>query len=158
MKKITMIALLAIGVILIAANTQQFDYGGSHKIDPKVEAAVIKVLDDFMVSFNARDLKAHYDTYQFPHYRLASGTLTTLEKPNLSDSTIFLKKLIQAGWHHTQWDHRNIIQASHDKVHVDTQFTRYRADGSKIKTYESLYVLTYENNRWGIKMRSSFAE
>ena len=39
----------------------------------------------------------------------------------------------------------------------ETQFTRYRSDGSVIASYESLYVLTYEVGRWGIKLRSSFA-
>jgi hypothetical protein len=50
------------------------------------------------------------------------------------------------------------VQASGGKVHVDTRFTRYRKDGSKIASYESLYVLTKEGGKWGVKLRSSFAE
>jgi len=42
-------------------------------------------------------------------------------------------------------------------VHVDTKFTRCRADGSVISSYESLYILTKEEGRWGVKLRSSFA-
>src|SRR5690606_6973332 len=129
-----------------------------HDIDQKIKAEVFRVLDNFMRSFNARDRKAHYETYHFPHYRFASGKMTVLEKPDESDSTIFLERLVQTGWHHTKWNHRNVIQASENKVHIDTQFTRFRNDGSKIKTYESLYILTYEDGRWAIKMRSSFAE
>ena len=56
------------------------------------------------------------------------------------------------------WDHRRIIHISEDKAHVDTMFTRYRADGTKLSFAESLYIVTKENGRWGIKMRSSFAE
>ena len=131
---------------------------GSHNIDSIVKQEVFKVLDDYMLSFNARDKKAHYATYQFPHYRLASGKMTVLEKPDLSDSTKFLEKFIQGGWHHSEWEHRNIIQASDNKVHVDTKFVRYRADGTVIGTYESLYILTNENGRWGVKFRSSYAD
>jgi hypothetical protein len=40
---------------------------------------------------------------------------------------------------------------------VDTLFLRYRADGSLIGSFESLYVLTKEQGRWGVKLRSSFA-
>ena len=37
-----------------------------------------------------------------------------------------------------------------------TQFTRYRKDDTPIASYESLYVVTKEQGRWAIKMRSSF--
>jgi len=60
-------------------------------------------------------------------------------------------------WHHCRWDRRRIIHLSPDKVHVDTKFTRCRADGSVISSFESLYILTKEDGRWGVKMRSSFA-
>ncbi|MBT1711341.1 hypothetical protein KK062_24075 [Fulvivirgaceae bacterium PWU5] len=39
-----------------------------------------------------------------------------------------------------------------------TQLTRFRKDGSKLGVYESLYVLTKEDGRWGVKLRSSYAE
>lgn len=153
------IALMAITLLVPAVTLRaQSAQAGTHTVDPKVRDEVYRVLDEFIRSFNARDRKAHYATYHFPHYRLASGNMTVLDQPDLSDSTVFVQRLVQAGWHHTKWDHRNIVQASEEKVHVDTQFTRYRADGSKIKTYESLYVLTFEHGRWGIKLRSSFAE
>ena len=84
--------------------------------------------------------------------------MTVLEKPDLSDTSKFLERMVQAGWHHSAWEHRNIVQASDSKVHVDTKFVRYKADGSVIGTYESLYIVTKENGRWGVKMRSSYAE
>ncbi len=153
-----LIVLPVVIASFIAATTIQYDWGGSHNIDAKTKEEVYRVLDEFLRTFNAHDREGHYATYHFPHYRLASGKLTVLEKPNLTDTAVFVQRLVQSGWHHTKWDHRNVVQASKDKIHVDVQFTRYRADGSKIKTYESLYILTNENNRWAIKMRSSFAE
>ena len=38
-----------------------------------------------------------------------------------------------------------------------TRFVRLREDGSEISAFDSLYVLTHESERWGIKGRSSFA-
>ena len=32
-----------------------------------------------------------------------------------------------ADWHHTEWDFRKMIAAGAAKVHLDVQFTRYRA-------------------------------
>lgn len=120
------------------------------------ELAVMKVLDEYMDTFNSKNAKAWQSTYHFPHYRLASGKMSVLESATL-DTNVFIK-LQQAGWHHSKWDRKKIIHASGEKVHVDTQFSRYRADGTLIASYESLYVVTKENGRWAVKLRSSFAE
>jgi hypothetical protein len=60
-------------------------------------------------------------------------------------------------WHHSAWERRALIHAGADKVHIDTRFTRYRADGSVIGAFDSIYVVTCENGHWGVKARSSFA-
>ena len=123
---------------------------------PDVESEVMRLLDDYMSSWNRKDLAAWERTFHFPHYRLASGNMTVLERPGLQDAT---RVWGSAGsdWHHSRWDRRRIIHSSPDKVHVDTQFTRCRVDGSVIGSFESLYILTKEDGRWGVKMRSSFA-
>src|ERR1035437_8964191 len=146
-------ATIALTVVSVYGKTDK----GSHEIDPQIKKEVLKVLDDYLASFNAKDLHAHYATYHFPHYRLASGKMTILEKPDYADSTKFFAKLIQEGWHHSVWEHRNIVQASDSKVHIDTKFIRYRADGTVLGTFESLYIVTKEEGKWGIKMRSSYA-
>ena len=70
-----------------------------------------------------------------------------------------LKQFLEGiGWHHSQWDKREIAMRSANKIHVNTRFTRYREDGSIINSHESLYILTRENGKWAIKMRSSFAQ
>src|SRR5215468_971831 len=128
------------------------------RIDPQVEAAVMKVLDDYMAAWNNKDIVAWEHTFQFPHYRLASGKMTVLERPGMQDAEKLWQSMAGSGWHHSKWDRRRIVHATADKVHVDTKFTRYRADGSRIGSYESLYILTKENGRWGVKLRSSFAQ
>ncbi len=149
--------LVLISIFSIAAFTLKDGIdSGSHEIDSVVKKEVLKVLDDYMSTFNSKDAKAWQTTYHFPHYRLASGKMSVLESATL-DSTVFIK-LAQSGWDRSKWDHRNIIQASDIKVHVDTRFSRYRKDGSLIGTYESLYIVTKENGRWGVKFRSSYAE
>ncbi len=122
--------------------------------DDSVKAAM-KCLDDFMAAFNARELAAWEKTFNFPSVRLASNALTIIE-PGHHKPELFEKGLGE-GWHHSAWERHEIIHAGHDKVHVDTRFTRYRADGSIIGSYDSIYVVTNENGHWGIKARSSFA-
>ena len=122
-----------------------------------IESEILKVLDTWMEAFNRMDIVAWEKMLHFPHYRLASGNMRVLNKPGEQDVERISNNLTARGWHHSGWDRRNIVHASESKVHVDTQFTRYRADDSVIVSYESLYVLTYEEGRWGIKLRSSFA-
>lgn len=121
------------------------------------EREVMKTLDEYMAAWNAKDIARWEKTFQFPHFRLASGNMRVLEKPGAQPADLF-QRMTASGWHHSKWDRRKIIHATKEKIHVDTRFTRYGADGSVIGSYESLYILTFEGGRWGVKMRSSFAE
>ena len=118
-------------------------------------AAAMACLDDFMTAFNARDLAAWEKTFNFPSVRLASNTLVIIE-PGYHQAGMFDRGPL-SDWDHSAWDRRDVIHAGPDKVHIDTRFTRYRADGSAIGGFDSIYVVTCENGHWGVKARSSFA-
>ena len=83
-------------------------------------------------------------TFHFPHYRLARGRMTVLNKPGEQDEARLKQNFKSMGWHHSQWKRRRIVHLSPQKVHVDTVFTRYRADDSVIASFESLYILIKE--------------
>ncbi len=123
--------------------------------NPRSKAAALECLDEFMAAFNARDLVAFEQTFNFPSVRLASNTLVIIE-PGYHKREMFERGAL-ADWHHSAWERREVIHAGDDKVHFDTRFTRYRADGSVIGSFDSIYVVTRENGHWGIKARSSFA-
>ena len=120
------------------------------------EAQAMSLLDEFMAAFNARDLKAWEATFNYPSVRLASGRVVLIEKPGFHPPDHF-DRFRGQGWDHSAWDHGKIIHSSDDKVHVDTRFTRYREDGSKIGVYDSVYVVTRQDGHWGVQARSSFA-
>jgi hypothetical protein len=63
----------------------------------------------------------------------------------------------QTGWRRSAWDGMRVIQASPQKVHIAVTFTRYDADGAKMASYDSLYVVENVAGRWGVRARSSFA-
>ncbi len=118
-------------------------------------AAAMKCLDHFMAAFNARDVAAFDATFNFPSIRLASNTLVMIES-GFHKPEMFTRGAL-AEWDHSAWERRDVIHAGADKVHFDTRFTRYRADGSIIGGFDSIYVVTCENGHWGVKARSSFA-
>jgi hypothetical protein len=117
--------------------------------------AAMKVLDDFMSAFNARDIAAWRETFNFPSVRLASNTLMIIEA-DYHQPDMFGRGSL-AEWDHSAWARRAVIHAGDDKVHIDTRFVRYRADGSVIGGFDSIYVVTCEEGHWGVKARSSFA-
>lgn len=118
-------------------------------------AAAIHCLDDFMAAFNARDVDAFEATFNFPSVRLASNTLTLIERGHHKPAMFETGAL--AEWSHSAWERREVIHSGPDKVHFDTRFTRYRADGSVIGGFNSIYVVTREDGHWGVKARSSYA-
>ena len=124
-------------------------------LDAEAVRAAQGVLDAFMKAFNARDIPAWQDTFNFPSVRLASQGLVILNKADVSADRFNAGSL--AEWDHSAWDRREVIHAGPDRVHIDTRFTRYRKDGSVIGGFDSIYVVTRQDGHWGIKIRSSFA-
>lgn len=118
-------------------------------------AAAMKVLDAFMSAFNARDVEAFEATFNFPSVRLASNTLRIIQKGDHGPEMFTTGAL--ADWDHSAWERREIIHSGPDKVHIDTRFTRYRADGGVIGGFDSIYVVTCQDGHWGVKIRSSHA-
>jgi hypothetical protein len=118
-------------------------------------AGATKCLDDFMAAFNAQDIKAWEKTFNFPSVRFASNTMVIIE-PGYHKPEMFGRGALKE-WDHSAWERRDVIHSGPDKVHFDTRFTRYRADGSVIGGFDSIYVVTKENGHWGVKARSSYA-
>lgn len=119
-------------------------------------AAALATLDRFMASLNRRDEPGLNDTLNFPHVRLASGRVTTWETPGTYRIADFLGRAGD-GWNESRWEERSVIHAGADKVHFAVVFSRWRADGSALGRYRSIYIVTRLGDHWGIQARSSFA-
>jgi hypothetical protein len=123
--------------------------------DLAATAAAIAVLDAHVAALNARDEKALAATLHFPHFRLSGGKMKVWETPDTYLADFYARA--GADWDHTAWDHRNVVAAASDKVHLDVQFTRYRADDTPIGTFRALWIVAKLEGRWAAQARSSFA-
>jgi hypothetical protein len=118
----------------------------------------MRVLDEFMRAFNARDEKAWTATLHFPHVRIASGATRLDATPEAMLSGFDFKRFAKRfKWHHSAWLSREVVQFDADKVHVIVRFARYREDQSLIAEFESLYIVSRREGRWAVAGRSSFA-
>jgi hypothetical protein len=123
--------------------------------EPTPETAALVVLDHHIAALNARDPVALAATLHFPHYRLSNAGMKVWDGPDQYFADF--RERAGSDWHHSAWDFRRLIATSPDKVHLDVQFTRYRADGSAIASYRSIWVVTRIDGRWAAQLRSSFA-
>jgi hypothetical protein len=114
-----------------------------------------QVTDAFMTTFNSKNAAAWGATFHFPSVRIASETLRIINSP--ADLEQSFAALEATGWHHSAWAKRHIVQCGNTKAHMLTTFVRYRADGSELSRFDSLYIVEFKNNRWALTARSSFA-
>lgn len=124
--------------------------------DPIADAHA--VMDGFMAAFNAEDGDALRSVwFHFPHVRFHSGQVSVMERPEDLKLLVWERQGQSKDWARTAWDYVEPVDSGPDKVHFRVQFTRFRADGSAIGSYKSLYIVTFKDGRWGIQGRSSWA-
>jgi hypothetical protein len=119
----------------------------------------LRVTDMFIETFNAQDWSAHFDTYNFPHIRVAGVEVKVWRDRAelIAGHSAYGAGRLEAGWSRSAWDERKVIHSSTDKVHLAVQFTRYDRSGAPLATYRAIYVVTCVDGHWGIQLRSSFA-
>lgn len=50
-----------------------------------------------------------------------------------------------------------VVQCGPTKAHMLTTFVRYDVNNKELSRFNSLYIVEFKNNRWGLTARSSFA-
>ncbi|MGH8765443.1 MAG: hypothetical protein ACRET8_06970 [Burkholderiales bacterium] len=109
-----------------------------------------------MAGLNAYDAVAMDKCMHFPHPRIADGKVVVYEKAGGNPMDLFDRLKKADGWSYSRWEKRELVQFNESKAHMALSYTRYRADGSVIGVYDSLYIMTLVDGRWGIQARSSF--
>lgn len=113
----------------------------------------------WLQGFNARDRDAMVAELHFPHLRLSGSnqiqvwdTAANLNA-NFDEQT---QKLKEEGWVRTDSNFIEAIQKGPDKVHLTMIQSRVHSDGREYNRFETLWIFIRENDRWGVKFRSSF--
>ncbi|MEZ6031324.1 MAG: hypothetical protein R3C46_16480 [Hyphomonadaceae bacterium] len=157
MKKRDPLAALAVllATVASACSTMSYEAGDSAFMSCPAYQPAYDVTDDFMRTFNMKDAKAWGSTFHFPSVRIASGKVTIIESP--ADLENSFPRLAAIGWDHSAWASRKVVQCDATKAHMLTTFVRYRADGSELSRFNSLYIVEQRDGRWSLTARSSFA-
>ena len=124
--------------------------------DPATEA--IAAFKRWAAAFNSRDADAMVAEMHFPHMRLA-GTEFQLWKASedfhvAQDS--MTRMLREEGWHITVTKSVTAVQTGPEKVHLVLRQSRQHADGTEYNGFDTLWIFTKIDGRWGVQFRSSF--
>ncbi len=151
-----LLSFLLLAILAACARPSESGVSSVGGMSSEGEAEVMAVLDELLATFNVLDIDGWEATFHFPNVRLMSGAMNVIETPGVQPMDQILLRLEADQWHHSAWTRREIVYMDETKAHVDTDFTRYREDGSVIGTYNALYILTREDGRWGVKLSSVF--
>jgi hypothetical protein len=131
--------------------------GTSGAGNPTREIEARAPIDAFFAAFNARDNDALKKTLHYPHVRINEAGGVNVWKDASEAGTNFEGLTRAEGWASSSLDSVSMRQNDAIKVHFDVVFSRYKADGTKYATYQSLWIVTKKDGRWGVQARSSFA-
>ena len=108
--------------------------------------------------FNKRDRKISVDLMHFPHVRLWNNQFSIFnsEEEFLKGFDLQTQKLEQGGWTHTVTKDIQAVQSDESKVHLLLLQSRRNKDDIEIENFQTLWIMTKIDGKWGIKFRSSF--
>ncbi len=109
-------------------------------------------------AFNARDADAMIAEMHFPHMRLSGSEFQTwpTSEEFRAPQDEMTKELLAEGWHTTITKSIDAVQAGPEKVHLVIRQSRQHEDGTEYNGFDTLWIFTKIEGRWGVQFRSSF--
>ena len=110
-------------------------------------------------AWNATDIETQISQMHFPHLRLAGNNdFQSFESSNafrVAQEGV-AARLSAEGWHHTSTLSIEPVQVGPAKVHLAIRQSRQYADGTEYTGFDTLWIFTKVDGRWGVQFRSSF--
>jgi hypothetical protein len=150
-KKSDYLVLLVTTSLAVAATAMLSAQRTSREADARAP------IEAFFKAFNARDNEALKKTLHYPHVRVNEAGGVNVWRDPSEAGTNFDALTRSEGWVRSSLDSVTMRQNDPVKVHFEVVFSRYKADGVKYATYQSLWVVTLKDGAWGVQARSSFA-
>jgi hypothetical protein len=151
--KRTAVAAIAVVVAITGrVHTQSPPALGQDAIALRTQAALL-ALDRYLETWNSRDPRVWATSLQFPHVRPGAGPFKLTHNTDEYVSGIDFEQTASTGWDHTEWVSREVLQVGVDKVHAAATWQRYTKDGRPLATSAITYVITNQQDRWGVQAR-----
>ena len=122
----------------------------------------ISVANRWNDAFNVGDVETQTSHMHFPHLRL-SGDNEFQSYKDADDfcvrhKNVFKRLIEREGWHHTTSLSVDAVQMGAEKVHLTIRQSRRHEDGTEYKVFDTFWIVTKIDGRWGLQFRSSFLD
>lgn len=152
MKRITAIVIAITAVIASTGRVHTQSVLSAEAIAIRSQAALL-ALDRYLETWNSRDPRIWATSLQFPHVRPGAGPFKLTHNTEEYVAGIDFEQTANTGWDHTEWVSREVLQVGIDKVHAAATWQRYTKDGRPLATSAITYVITNQQDRWGVQAR-----
>ena len=126
----------------------------SKRVDhPAAIAAAIACVEAFTERFNAGDAAGMDALLHFPHVILDGARLIVWKTPGQLPQGYF-DGLAAAGWRRSTYHDKRVVLSSPNKVHLLVDYSRDGEGGAVLSRHANLWIVTFEDGRWGVKQRS----
>ena len=122
-------------------------------------AAAEAWLARFLGAWNSADLERVRDELHYPHISVggAGGQVVVAETRD-DFLTDFARMRELEGWASSSFEDFTPLAASATKVHFETTFKRFTADGTLYGSGRVLYIVTEQDGHWGMQLRSGIVD
>lgn len=110
-------------------------------------------------AWNNLDAHGESAVNNYPFVRIGNTFLSVFEDYDsykVVVESVSLPALRDTEWDHTAWDTLEVVQSSPTKVHLEGSYSRVNKEGVAYETTHSLRIVTSQEGRWGIKVRSTY--
>ena len=142
------LTLFGAGSALSGQQAQEADSAALEQAERQARAA----LEGFFVAFSRADNDALQEYCNYPHaFMGAAGSIRVIDDRWEMDFEALRER---EDWHSSRLDSARAFLVKEDKVHYEIVFSRLRADGTVYRTVPGLWVMTKQDGKWGLSLRS----
>ena len=128
--------------------------------DEAAETAARQALATFITQWNTGDDANLRGAMQFPFVTVPGGGALIVDAQPEDFAAGFDEMRAREGWSRSSFDFDQfeVVKSSPDKVHAEIGFSRYGADGTAYRSSRVFYIVTRQDGRWAIQLRTPAAE
>ena len=109
-------------------------------------------MEEFYRVFNEADNEALQEFMNFPHVFLSANGRVSISEERWTMNFDGMRE--RENWASSSLDSAKACLVMETKVHFDIVFSRHHADGSTYRTVPGMWIVTKQDDHWGVQLRS----
>jgi len=147
MKKVILCSMTAVMSMVLFSS-----YAATEPDEEETVREAWTCIEGFYREFNNEDNEAMQAYMTFPHLFLTrnGGVRVSDERWDMN----FDRMKESQDWVKSTLDSHEVTMVFRDKVHFKITFSRHNSKGEKYMTQEGIYIVTKQDGKWGLQVRS----